>query len=57
MTTIPVRKLGRRRRHTDNDGADLTGGYRVGVSTGAQRPTEKLAWLQAALGQVECLDA
>jgi broad specificity phosphatase PhoE len=54
------------RRHTDNDGdvltdegvvaalrigAGLAGGYRVGVSTGAQRATQTLACLLAALGQ------
>jgi broad specificity phosphatase PhoE len=54
------------RRHTDNDGdvlseqgvADalcigtgLAGGYRLGVSTGAQRATQTLACLLAALGQ------
>jgi broad specificity phosphatase PhoE len=54
------------RRHTDNDGdvltdqgvaaalrigARLAGGYRVGVSTGAQRATQTLACLLAALGQ------
>jgi len=54
------------RRHTDNDGDVLTdqgvaaalrigtrlaGGYRVGVSTGAQRATQTLACLLAALGQ------
>ena len=54
------------RRHTDNDGdvltdegveaalrigAGLTGGYRLGVSSGAQRATQTLACLLAALGQ------
>ena len=54
------------RRHTDNDGdvlsadgvaaalslgARLAGGYRVAVSTGAQRATETLACLLAALGR------
>jgi len=54
------------RRHTDNDGdaltaegvaaalrigAGLTGGYRLGVSTGAQRATQTLACFLAALGQ------
>jgi broad specificity phosphatase PhoE len=54
------------RRHTDNDGdvltdegvaaalrigADLAGGYRLGVSTGAQRATQTLACFLAALGQ------
>lgn len=54
------------RRHTDSDGdvltdqgvvaalrigARLTGGYRLGVSTGAQRATQTLACLLAALGQ------
>jgi broad specificity phosphatase PhoE len=54
------------RRHTDDDGdvltdegvvaalrigAGLAGGYRVGVSTGAQRATQTLACLLAALGQ------
>jgi broad specificity phosphatase PhoE len=54
------------RRHTDNDGdvlteegvaaalrvgAGLAGGYRLGVSTGAQRATQTLACLLAALGQ------
>jgi broad specificity phosphatase PhoE len=53
-------------RHTDSDGdvltdqgvaaalrigAGLTGGYRVGVSTGAQRATQTLACMLAALGQ------
>lgn len=53
-------------RHTDSDGdvltdqgvaaalpidAGLTGGYRVDVSTGAQRATQTLACLLAALGQ------
>ena len=55
------------RRHTDNDGdvlstdgvaaaldlgAALAGGYQVGVSSGAQRATQTLACLLAALGQV-----
>ena len=54
------------RRHTDNDndvltdqgvvaalriGAALAGGYQLGVSTGAQRATQTLACLLAALGQ------
>jgi broad specificity phosphatase PhoE len=54
------------RRHTDNDGDVLTadgvaaalqlgtrlaGGYRVAVSTGAQRATQTLGCLLAALGQ------
>jgi len=54
------------RRHTDSDGdvltdegvavalrigAGLTGGYRLGVSTGAQRATQTLACLLAGLGQ------
>jgi broad specificity phosphatase PhoE len=54
------------RRHTDSDGDVLTdegvaaalrigagraGGYRLGVSTGAQRATQTLACLLAALGQ------
>jgi broad specificity phosphatase PhoE len=54
------------RRHTDNDGdaltdegveaalrigAGLAGGYRLGVSSGAQRATQTLACLLAALGQ------
>src|ERR687892_211484 len=54
------------RRHTDNDGdvlttdgvaaalrlgAGLAGGYRVGVSTGAQRATRTVGCLLAALGQ------
>src|SRR5918995_5993127 len=54
------------RRHTDNDGdvltpdgvaaalrlgAGLAGGYRVGVSTGAQRATQRVGCLLAALGQ------
>jgi broad specificity phosphatase PhoE len=54
------------RRHTDNDGdvlteegvaaalrigAGLAGGYRLGVSTGAQRATQTLACFVAALGQ------
>jgi phosphohistidine phosphatase SixA len=54
------------RRHTDNDGdalteegvaaalrigAGLSGGYRLGVSTGAQRATQTLACFLAALGQ------
>jgi broad specificity phosphatase PhoE len=54
------------RRHTDNDGDELTadgvaaalrlgaglgGGYRVGVSTGAQRATQTIGCLLAALGQ------
>jgi broad specificity phosphatase PhoE len=54
------------RRHTDNDGdvltadgvaaalrigAGLAGGYRVGVSTGAQRATQTVGCLLAALGQ------
>jgi broad specificity phosphatase PhoE len=54
------------RRHTDNDGdvltdegveaalrigAGLAGGYRLGVSSGAQRATQMLACLLAALGQ------
>jgi broad specificity phosphatase PhoE len=54
------------RRHTDNDGdvltadgvaaalrlgAGLAGGYRVAVSTGAQRATQTVACLLAALGQ------
>jgi broad specificity phosphatase PhoE len=54
------------RRHTDNDGdvlsdegvaaalrlgAGLTGGYRVAVSTGAQRATQTVGCLLAALGQ------
>jgi broad specificity phosphatase PhoE len=54
------------RRHTDNDGDVLTdegveaalrigvglaGGYRLGVSSGAQRATQTLACLLAALGQ------
>jgi broad specificity phosphatase PhoE len=54
------------RRHTDNDGDTLTeagvaaalrlgarlaGGYRIGVSTGAQRATQTVGCLLAALGQ------
>jgi broad specificity phosphatase PhoE len=54
------------RRHTDNDGdvlseegvaaalrvgAGLGGGYRLGVSSGAQRATQTLACFLAALGQ------
>jgi hypothetical protein len=54
------------RRHTDNDGdvltdegvaaalrigAGLGGGYRVGVSSGAQRATQALACFLAALGR------
>jgi hypothetical protein len=54
------------RRHTDNDGDLLTGdgvaaalrigrglagGYRLGVSTGAQRATQTLACFLAGLGQ------
>jgi broad specificity phosphatase PhoE len=54
------------RRHTDNDGdvlsdegvkaalrlgAGLAGGYRVAVSTGAQRATQTVGCLLAALGQ------
>jgi hypothetical protein len=54
------------RRHTDNDGdvltqagveaalrvgAGLAGGYRLGVSTGAQRATQALACFLAGLGQ------
>jgi broad specificity phosphatase PhoE len=54
------------RRHTDNDGdaltddgvaaalrlgAELAGGYRVAVSTGAQRATQTVGCLLAALGQ------
>jgi hypothetical protein len=54
------------RRHTDSDGdvltedgvaaalrigVGLTGGYRLGVSTGAQRATQTLACMLAALGQ------
>ena len=54
------------RRHTDNDGdvlsddgvaaalrlgAALAGGYRVAVSTGAQRATQTVGCLLAALGQ------
>jgi hypothetical protein len=54
------------RRHTDNDGdvlsgdgvaaavrigAGLAGGYRVGVSTGAQRATQTVGCLLAGLGQ------
>ena len=54
------------RRHTDNDGdvlsddgvtaalrlgAGLAGGYRVAVSTGAQRATQTVECLLAALGQ------
>jgi broad specificity phosphatase PhoE len=54
------------RRHTDNDGdaltddgvaaalrlgAGLAGGYRVAVSTGAQRATQTVACLLAALGR------
>ena len=54
------------RRHTDNDGdvlsaegvaaalqlgAQLRGGYHVAVSTGAQRATQTLGCLLAALGQ------
>ena len=54
------------RRHTDNDGdvltgegvaaalrigAGLAGGYRLGVSTGAQRATQTLACFLAALAQ------
>jgi hypothetical protein len=54
------------RRHTDNDGDLLTeegvaaalrigtglaGGYRVGVSTGAQRATQTVGCLLAGLGQ------
>jgi broad specificity phosphatase PhoE len=54
------------RRHTDNDGDVLTpdgvaaalqlrtglaGGYRVAVSTGAQRATQTIGCLLAALGQ------
>ena len=54
------------RRHTDNDGdvlttdgvaaalrlgAGLAGGYRVGVSTWAQRATQTVGCLLAALGQ------
>jgi hypothetical protein len=53
-------------RHTDSDGdvlteegvaaalrigVGLTGGYRLGVSTGAQRATQTLACMLAALGQ------
>ena len=55
------------RRHTDNDGDVLTpdgvaaalrlgtglaGGYRVAVSTGAQRATQTVGCLLAALGQL-----
>ena len=55
------------RRHTDNDGdvlsgdgvaaalrlgAGLGGGYRVAVSTGAQRATQTVGCLLAALGEV-----
>jgi broad specificity phosphatase PhoE len=55
------------RRHTDNDGDVLTpdgvaaalrlgdalaGGYRVAVSTGAQRATQTVGCLLAALGEV-----
>ena len=54
------------RRHTDNDsdvltaegiaaalrlGSGLAGGYRVAVSTGAQRATQTIGCLLAALGQ------
>jgi broad specificity phosphatase PhoE len=54
------------RRHTDSDGdvltdegvtaalrigAGLAGGYQLGVSTGAQRATQTLACMLAALGQ------
>src|SRR6266508_2219868 len=54
------------RRHTENDddvltnegvaaalriGGGLVGGYRLGVSTGAQRATQTLACFLAALGQ------
>ena len=54
------------RRHTDNDGdvlsaegvaaavrvgGGLAGGYRVAVSTGAQRATQTVGCLLAALGQ------
>ena len=54
------------RRHTDNDGdvlsdegvaaalrlgAGLAGGYRLAVSTGAQRATQTVGCLLAALGQ------
>ena len=54
------------RRHTDNDGdvlsdegvaaalrlgAELAGGYRVAVSTGAQRATQTVGCLLAALGE------
>jgi broad specificity phosphatase PhoE len=54
------------RRHTDNDGdmltdegvaaalrigAGLAGGYRLGVSSGAQRATQTLACFLAGLGQ------
>jgi broad specificity phosphatase PhoE len=54
------------RRHTDNDGdvltdegvaaalrvgAGLSGGYRLGVSTGAQRATQTLACFLAALAE------
>ncbi len=54
------------RRHTDSDGdvltdegvaaalrlgASLAGGYQLGVSTGAQRATQTLACMLAALGQ------
>jgi broad specificity phosphatase PhoE len=54
------------RRHTDSDGdvltddgvaaalrigAGLAGGYRLGVSTGAQRATQTLACLLSGLGQ------
>jgi hypothetical protein len=54
------------RRHTDNDGdvltsegvaaalrigAGMAGGYQLGVSTGAQRATQTLACLLAALAQ------
>jgi broad specificity phosphatase PhoE len=54
------------RRHTDNDGdvlsdegvaaalrlgAGLAGGYRVGVSSGAQRATQTVGCLLAALGR------
>jgi broad specificity phosphatase PhoE len=61
-----MRKEVELRRHTDNDGdvltaegvaaalqlgAELRGGYHVAVSTGAQRATQTLGCLLAALGQ------
>src|SRR5207249_4779905 len=62
----PMPRFVELRRHTDNDGDVLTGegvaaalrvggglagGYRLGVSTGAQRATQTLACFLAALGQ------